>query len=213
VGHASLLSLSFGTFFFDYDLDGRPDIFVANGHLDPDINKVQPRVTYAEPPLLFHNLGGGRFENAVTLVSEQLARPVVARGAAYGDFDLDGSPDILLSTNGGPAYLYRNSGSTNNAIRLRLVGTTSNRDAIGALVKVHTPNGWQQQYVKSGSSYCSASELPLTFGLAKTAKADEVEIVWPSGKVERIPPITADEFVTITEGRGITAAQHLRRKG
>jgi hypothetical protein len=209
VGRASLLSLSFGTFFFDYDLDGLPDIFVANGHLDPDINSVQPRVTYAEPPLLFHNLGGGHFEVAKS--GPELGRAIVARGAAYGDFDLDGYPDLLISTNNGPAYLYRNMGGANHSLRLRTIGVRSDRDGIGALVRVHTSTGWQEEYVKSGSSYCSANELPLTFGLGRDEVADAVEIHWPSGLIERLAKVAGDRFITVTEGRGITAAQPLRK--
>ena len=208
VGRASLLSLSFGAFFFDYDLDGRPDLFVANGHLDPEISAVQPRVAYAEAPLLFHNEGDGKFSNALASQGGDLARPVVARGAAYGDFNLDGFPDVLVTTNNGPAYLYRNSGNGNHALRLKLVGQKSNRDGIGALVRLHTAAGWQQQYVKSGSSYCSSSELPVTFGLGAAGAADQVEIHWPSGQVDRLSQV-ANGFITVTEGAGVTARRDL----
>ncbi len=135
IGRASLLSLSFGLFFFDYDLDGLEDLFVANGHIEPDIARIQPQVTYTQTPLIFHNQGGSRFQE----VGKQLgfSRKMVARGAAYADIDNDGRLDILLTTNGGPAYLYRNAaGTSNNAIRIKTVGTRSNRDGIGAVVKV-----------------------------------------------------------------------------
>ncbi len=213
VGQSSLLSLSFGTFFFDYDLDGAPDIFVANGHLDPDIATVQPRVHWAESPLLFRNVGGGKFDNAIAQVGPQLGRPIVARGAAYGDFDLDGTPDLLIATNNGPAYLYLDTGDGRHALRLRTVGVKSNRDGIGARVRVRVGDRWQETVVKSGSSYLSASELPLTFGLGAANRADAIEIHWPSGAVDRLANVAAGQFVTVTEGRGITARQPLRAPG
>ena len=213
VGQASLLSLSFGTFFFDYDLDGTPDIFVANGHLDPSISAVQPQVHWAESPLLFRNVGQGKFVNAIAQVGPQLGRPIVARGAAYGDFDLDGTPDLLLATNNGPAYLFLNTGNGNHALRIRTIGVRSNRDGIGARVRVRVGGRWQEQYVKSGSSYLSASELPLTFGLGAAQQADEIEIHWPSGAVDHLAAVPAGQFITVTEGRGITARQALHAPG
>lgn len=210
VGRASLLSLSFGTFFFDYNDDGLPDLFVANGHLDPGIHAVQPQVHYAEPPLLFKNLGGGRFRNVVTAVGGGLARPVVARGAAYADYDLTGHPNIALNTNFGPAYLYYNRGNSNHALRIRTIGVQSNRDGIGTLVRVKTAGGWQEQYVKSGSSYLSANELPLTFGLGRNDLAETIELRWPSGIRQTLRHVPGDQFITVTEGRGITARQPLR---
>src|SRR5438552_8122697 len=202
VGRSSLLSLSFGLFFFDYDLDGFEDLFVANGHIEPDINRIQPQVSYAEPPLAFHNEGHGKF----TDVSKQLGftRPLVARGAAFADIDNDGAPDILLTTNGGPAYLFHNTGGTrNNAIRIRTVGTRSNRDGIGAVVRVqaiNTPNAVAWQTVHSGSSYCSQSELTLTFGLGSAEQADMVEILCPSGHRDIVTNVKANATYTIQEG-------------
>ncbi|MGH9535624.1 MAG: CRTAC1 family protein [Terriglobales bacterium] len=213
VGQASLLSLSFGTFFFDYNLDGRPDIFVADGHIDPHIQAVQPQVHWAENPLLFRNIGNGRFQLATRQVGPQLARPVVARGAAHADFDLDGTPDILISTNNGPAYLYLNTGNGNTALRIQTVGVKSNRDGIGTLVKVQTPAGWQEQYVKSGGSYLSASELPLTFGLGRYKSAEQVILVWPSGTLDKLGAVTGGQFITVTEGKGITHAVPLHKPG
>ncbi len=210
VGRASLLSLSFGTFFFDYNLDGRPDLFVANGHLDPGIHAVQPQVHYAESPLLFRNLGGGRFRNVAPTIGGGFDRRVVARGAAYADYDLTGFPDILFSTSSGPAYLYYNRGNQNHALRIRAVGVESNRDGIGTLVRVKTSTGWQEQYIKSGSSYLSASELPLTFGLGASDQAQVIQLLWPSGQKQSLTDVPGDQFITITEGKGITAHQPLR---
>ena len=203
IGRASLLSLSFGLFFFDYDLDGLEDLFVANGHIEPDIARIQPQVTYTQTPLIFHNQGGSRFQE----VGKQLGftRKMVARGAAYADIDNDGRLDILLTTNGGPAYLYRNAaGTSNNAIRIKTVGTRSNRDGIGAVVKV---NGSNWQMVRSGSSYCSQSELTLTFGLGKASQADSVEITWPSGQKDTLRNLKANATYTVEEGGKILASK------
>ncbi len=210
VGRASLLSLSFGLFFFDYDLDGLEDLFVANGHIEPDINRIQPQVAYAELPLVFHNEGRGRFQE----VGKQLGftRRLVARGAAYADIDNDGYPDILLTTNGGPAYLFHNTGAaSDDAIRIKTVGTRSNRDGIGAVVRVTTPNGVRWQTVHSGSSYCSQSELTLTFGLGKAAQADAVEIIWPSGQRDTLKNLKANATYTIQEGGKILATKAFKR--
>lgn len=213
VGRSSLLSLSFGLFFFDYDLDGLEDLFVANGHIEPEINRIQPQVAYAEPPLAFHNEGRGKFAN----VSKQLGftRPLVARGAAYADIDNDGAPDILVTTNGGPTYLFRNfRGASNNAIRIRTVGTRSNRDGIGAVVRVNAaagPEGSAWQAVHSGSSYCSQSELTLTFGLGTAAQAERVEIAWPSGQHDTLKNLKANATYTIEEGGKILKAVPFKR--
>jgi hypothetical protein len=204
IGRASLLSLSFGLFFFDYDLDGQEDLFVANGHIEPDIARIQPQVTYTQTPLLFHNQGGSRFQE----VGKQLGltKKLVARGAAYADINNDGRPDILLLTNGGPAYLFRNAvGTANNAIRIKTVGTRSNRDGIGATVKVNSANGPGWQTVRSGSSYCSQSELTRTFGLGKATQADSVEIAWPSGQRDTLHNLKANATYTIEEGGKILA--------
>ena len=136
VGHDSLLTLGFGCFFFDYDLDGWLDLYVANGHIEDAIERVQPRVRYAEPPHLFHNLGNGKFAEVTQSAGAAFATPRVARGAAYGDINNDGALDLLVATNGGPTVLFRNTGATNHSLRIKLVGTKSNRDGIGATVRV-----------------------------------------------------------------------------
>jgi hypothetical protein len=195
VGRASLLTLTFGLFFFDYDLDGYPDIFAANGHIEEEIGRVQPKILYQELPLLLHNAGRGKFDqvNAFT-------RPIVARGAAYGDFDRDGDLDILISTNNGPAYLYRNDGGNRNHwLQLKLIGSKSNRSGIGAVVRVTSAGGTQWQTVHSGSSYCSASDLALTFGLGKDASASAVEIEWPSGTKQKLSNVAANQRLEIKE--------------
>jgi hypothetical protein len=203
VGRASLLTLTFGVFFFDYDLDGLLDLFAANGHIEEEIGRVQPRVSYKQPPLLFRNLGGGKFEPVTAKLGTDLNRPIVARGAAYGDYDRDGDLDVLLTSNHGPAYLFRNDGGNRNRwLCLRTVGKKSNRDGIGAVVRVTSASGRQWQMVRSGSSYCSQSDLALTFGLGKDPKAT-LEIEWPSGQKQRLADVAANQFLTVEEGRGI----------
>ncbi len=194
VGRASLLNLTFGLFFFDYDLDGYPDILAANGHIEEQIGRVQPKIQYAELPLLFHNDGHGKFDqvNAFT-------QPLVARGAANADFDRDGDLDVLIATNNGPAVLYRNDGGNRNHwLQVKLVGQKSNRDGIGAVVRVTSAGGTQWQSVHSGSSYCSSSDLALTFGLGKDSTA-AVEIEWPSGIRQKIANTAANQQLVVKE--------------
>jgi hypothetical protein len=210
VGRATLLTLGFGCFFFDYDLDGWPDIFVANGHIDPEIQKVQANVKYAMPPHLFRNLGKGKFEEVTSLMGSAFNAPRVGRGAAYADINNDGRLDLLLATNGGPAYLFRNEaqpGTANRSLRLKLIGTKSNRDGLGAVARVTVAGDTQTQMLRSGSSYLSSSELVLTFGLAQHEKADAIELRWPSGQIDRLANVGAGQTVTVTEGKGQTSAR------
>ena len=205
VGRASLLTLTFGCFFFDYDLDGYPDIFAANGHVADDIERVQSRVTYAQRPHLFRNTGRRQFEEVTAQGGPALQRPMVARGAAYADFDNDGDLDIVVTTNNGPARLLRNDGGNrNNALRIRTIGTTSNRDGIGARIEVTIRGGSRAwQIVKTGSSFASQSELPVTFGLGTAAGVDSVRITWPSGRIDTIGAVPANHVITVKEGTGI----------
>jgi len=212
VGRATLLTLGFGCFFFDYDLDGWPDIYVADGHIDDSVERVQARVRYAEPPHLFHNLGHGKFEDVTDAAGAQFANPEVARGAAYGDIDNDGALDILVATNGGPVHLFRNVGSTNRSLRIKLVGTRSNRDGIGAVVRVAAGKDIQSKMLTSGSSYLSSSELVLTFGLAKHAQADTIDVYWPSGQTDHLSNVAANQSVIVKEGQGVVAYNALARR-
>lgn len=209
IGRASLLSLSFGLFFFDYDLDGLPDLFVANGHIEPDIARIQPQVTYAQVPLAFHNQGNDQFQEVGRKLG--FTRPVVARGAAYADINNDGALDILMTTNGGPAYLFENTGAHGNALRIKTVGTRSNRDGIGAVVRLQAAGRTETQTVHSGSSYCSESEHTLTFGLGKAAQAETVEIIWPSGQKDSLHNLKAGATYTVEEGGKILATRPFRR--
>jgi enediyne biosynthesis protein E4 len=211
IGRATLLTLGFGCFFFDYDLDGWPDIFIANGHIDPDIQRVQANVKYAMPPHLFRNLGKGRFEEVTTQMGPAFSAPRVGRGAAYADVFNDGRLALLLSTNGGPAYLFRNEvqpgAASNHSLRFKLVGIKSNRDGIGAVVRLVSGGEAQTQMLRSGSSFLSSSELVLTFGLAQHDKADAIEIRWPSGQLDRLTNVAAGQTITVTEAKGQTSAR------
>lgn len=204
VGRASLLSLAFGVFFFDYDLDGNLDIFAANGHIDEEIGRVQPKIQFKQPALLFRNAGAGKFQNASAAVGPALTKPVVARGAAYADYDRDGDLDLVVTSNHGPAYLYRNDGgNTRDWLSVRLVGSKSNNSGLGATVRLDTPSGRQWRTVHSGSSYCSQSDLALTFGLQNDKSAAALEIVWPSGARQRFTNIPAKQHLVIHEEKGI----------
>jgi hypothetical protein len=212
VGHATLLTLGFGCFFFDYDLDGWLDIFVANGHIEDGIERVQPRVRYAEPPHLFRNLGDGKFEETTSSAGAAFASPRVARGAAYADIFNNGALDLLVSTSGGPAVLFRNQGAKNHSLRLKLAGTKSNRDGIGAVVRVTAGGDAQSQMLRSGSSYLSSSELVLTFGLGSHTQADAIEVRWPSGQADHLANVPPDQIVTVKEGQGIVASKPLTKR-
>jgi len=207
----SLQALTFGCFFFDYDLDGRLDIFAANGHVSDDISVVQPTLKYAQPAILFHNSGNRKFEDASAKVGPAMQQPVVGRGAAYLDYDNDGDLDLVITANNGPARLLRNeNGNQNDMLRVKLVGTRSNRDGIGARVTVTTSSGTRLfRMVKTGSSYASQSELPLTFGLGtpQAGRTVGLEIVWPSGQKDSLSKIGANQFITVKEGSGIISAR------
>jgi enediyne biosynthesis protein E4 len=212
VGRASLVTLGFGCFFFDYNNDGWSDIFVADGHIENEIERVQKRVSYAEAPHLFRNLGGAKFQEVTQQMGHVFSDPKVARGAAYADIDNDGALDLLVTTNGGRAYLFHNEGGTNHSLRIKLVGTRSNRDGIGGVVRVISGQDKQWQMIKSGSSYLSQSELTVTFGLADKKNADTVEVQWPSGQVDKLSNIPADQTITIKEGAGIAATRPYRKE-
>jgi hypothetical protein len=212
LGTASRLTLGFGCFFFDANLDGRLDLLVVNGHIDAGAAGRRGRISYAEPPHLFENVDG-RFADVARQAGAAFASPKIGRGAAYADIDLDGDPDVLITTNGGPAYLYRDDlASGGRAIRFWLRGTQSNRDGIGAVVRVRTGTSWATRRVHSGSSYLSQSELPITVGVGTRTTADEAVIEWPSGVVDRLGSLESGRAYTVTEGQGVTSKRALARR-
>ncbi|MFZ0320406.1 MAG: CRTAC1 family protein [Candidatus Sulfotelmatobacter sp.] len=205
VGLASKNSLGFGCTFFDANLDGWLDLAVANGHIDETVRSIRGNVGYAQPPLLFLNGGNGKFRDVAGAVGGGFDQPKVGRGLACADFDRDGDLDLLMTTNNGPAYLYRNDQlAGNRSIRFRLTGTKSNRDAIGATVRIFSGGLSQSRMVKSGSSYLSQSELPVTFGLEKRDRVERVVIAWPSGRTEEFTNLAAGRCYECTEGKGIS---------
>jgi enediyne biosynthesis protein E4 len=206
VGLASKNSLGFGCVFLDANLDGWLDLAVANGHIDETVRNIRGNVGYAQPPHLFLNNGRGSFHDVAAEIGGGFDTPKVGRGLAHADFDRDGDVDLLLTTNNGPAYLYRNDQlSGNHSIRFHLVGTKSNRDAIGATVRVECGGVSQSRMVKGGSSYLSQSELPVTFGLGKRDRIEHVVISWPSGNTEEFRNLTAGQSYECTEGKGTMA--------
>jgi hypothetical protein len=204
VGMASRNSLGFGCAFLDANLDGWLDFAVANGHIDETVRNIRGNVGYAQPPQLFLNSGKGTFRDIAAEVGGDFDQPKVGRGLAFADFDRDGDLDLLLTTNNGPAYLYRNDLlNGNHSIRFRLVGTKSNRDGIGAIVRVFAGGVTQSRMVKGGSSYLSQSELPVTFGSEKRDRIERVVIDWPSGRTEEYKNLAAGRCYECTEGKGI----------
>ena len=212
IGKMSEQSLTFATFFFDYDLDGLLDVFAVNGHVSDDIQKVQPRVRYAQPPHLFRNLGRKKFEEVTARVGRALGRAVVGRGAAYGDYDNDGDLDLLVTANGGPARLYRNDNANqNDVLKVKLVGSRSNRDAVGARVTVSGANNFKtRNAVRTGSSYASQSETTLTLGLGSpdgTERVFTLDITWPGGEKMTLPQVRANQSLVVREGQGVVSSE------
>ena len=200
-GPASRLALTFGLFFFDYDLDGRLDLLQANGHLEAEINVVQSSQTYAQPAQLFWNCGSvcrNRF--VIATGTGDLATPMVGRGAAYADIDNDGDLDVVVTQNGQRAVLFRNEQSLGHHwLRVKLVGDSSNKNAIGAVVKFTVDGVTQRRVVMPTRSYLSQSELPLTFGMGTSTTVDELHITWPDGQQQSVPATMIDVMMTIKQ--------------
>jgi hypothetical protein len=205
VGQASRESLGFGCAFLDVNLDGRLDLLAVNGHIDETVRHIRSNVGYAQPPHLFLNGGRGNFQDVAAQAGAGFAAPKVARGFAYGDFDRDGDLDILITTNQGQAYLYRNDVSSGNrSLRFKLTGVKSNRDAVGARVRITTADSSQSRMVKTGSSYLSQSELTLTFGLGVRDAATSVVVEWPSGQTQEFKNVRSGAY-QCTEGASLQA--------
>jgi hypothetical protein len=208
VGLPSKTTLGFGCMFLDANLDGALDLAAANGHIDDTVRSIRGNVGYAQPPQLFLNnfvnQGKRTFRDVTSEIGDAFGQPKVGRGLACGDFDRDGDLDILITTNNGPAYLYRNDQlAGNRSIRFHLVGKQSNRDAIGATVRIYHEGVTQSRLVKSGSSYLSQSELPVTFGLGKRDKIERVVVQWPNGRTEEYKNLAAGKAYECVESEGI----------
>jgi hypothetical protein len=208
VGGPSKTTLGFGCGFADLDLDGRLDLVIANGHIDDTVRNIRGNVGYAQPPHLFLNLGNGKFQDVVNTNGGDFAAPRVGRGLAFADFDRDGDVDLLLTTNNGPAYLFRNDlHSGTRALRLHLTGTKSNRDAIGAVVRIYHGGETQMRTVRGGSSYLSQSELPLTFGVGKSDRVDRLAVEWPSGTTQEFKNVATGKAYELHENEALTDAR------
>jgi hypothetical protein len=208
VGRSSLLSLTFGLFLVDAELDGDLDLFAANGHVQPNIENNSTVITYRQPAQLFLNDGTGRFDE-MPAPDGPFAQPLAARGAAYGDVDSDGDVDLLITENDGHAFLWENgvraasSTPAPHYLRVHLTGTDSNRDGIGARIELEADGVVQERLVRSGSSYLSALELTVTFGLGSTPQVDRLTVHWPSGQTDTIEGIEPNQTLHIIEGQGI----------
>lgn len=203
-GPDSRLALTFAVLFLDADLDGRLDLFQANGHLESEINRVHPSQTYAQPAQLFWNCGDACPQRFQLLDNTaDLRQPLVGRGAAYADIDGDGDLDLAILQNGRPAVLLRNDQQTGHHwLRLKLVGSAANRDAIGAEVEVRVGEVVQRRAVMPGRGYISQVELPLTFGLGTAERVDELKVTWPGGQVQRVPAPQIDTLLTLRQESG-----------
>lgn len=204
IGYATYHMSEFGALFLDYDNDGARDIFLANGHVLDNIARYHADVRYDEPKLMFRNLGGGAFQNVSGRLGPDLQRPRVSRGAAVGDFDNDGDLDILVSNNGQAPQLFRNDGgNANHWLEMLLIGTKSNRDAVGARIKLTAGALTSYAQRKGGMSYQSAQDPRIHFGLGSHSTIDSIEVKWPSGAVTKISNLKSDQIIAIKEDEGI----------
>src|SRR5262249_51216546 len=195
--------------FIDYDNDGLKDIFIANGHVYPSVDKFDWGTSWAERPLLMHNVTGKRFEVVPAATGSGLAVVKPARGAAFGDFDNDGRIDVVLNNvDTTPTLLHNEVNNGNHWLTIKLIGGPKGpRDAIGATVYCTTGNVKQRADVLSGTSYASQSDLRVHFGLGRASKIDKLEIHWPDKTIETVNVTAPDQFLTITEGKGITSVK------
>lgn len=200
LGEISLQYLGWGTGFEDFDNDGLPDIFVANGHVYPQVDGFETGQHYAQRKELYRNIGGGKFKEVARDVPSDLLTPKSSRGAAFGDFDNDGNIDVLvINMNDRPSLFRNEGGNQNHWITFRLKGTRSNRDAIGARVEIQAGGKTQVGEVRSGGSYLSNNDVRLHFGLGNASRVDRIHVRWPNGNVEDLPGTAADQFVIVNE--------------
>jgi hypothetical protein len=203
IGTVSIPYLTFGICIFDYDLDGWLDVYTANGHVFPDVETVQRSISFRQPSLLFHNRGDGKFDDVTSRFDEPMTRHILGRGAAVCDYDNDGDQDLVVTNNNGPPILMRNDRANgNHFLRVKLRGTTSNRDGIGARLWATVGNRTLARMMRSGSSYLSSNELAVTFGLGSATKVDQLVIKWNCGTVDTLRDLPADSRIIVAEGSG-----------
>ncbi len=204
VGRASLLSLTFGVFFFDYDLDGYPDIFAVNGHTEEDIERIQPKVKFSESPLLFRNLGRAQIRKCHDLFGPDFSPSDLAPGRRLRRLRSRWrSRYVGQHKQWRPCPYQNDGGNRNNWLAVRLIGSKSNRSALGAVVRLQSALGKQWQTVHSGSSYCSQSDLTLTFGLGKDSAISVIDVEWPSGQRQHFKGLSPNRLITIDETKGV----------
>jgi len=195
IGRPSLPTLTFGLVLADFDLDGDLDLVTANGHITEDIGEVEEGITFKQQPQLYINSGDGRF--AIVKPTGVFADSMVARGAAWGDYDRDGDPDLLITENGGPVHLWRNDTKAGNSLTVNLIGVESNRDAIGSRVRLKVNNQWQERYVRLGASYLSQSQSSPLFGIGTANSVDSLEVHWPKGEKDLFTDIPSGTVIFV----------------
>jgi hypothetical protein len=211
IGHSNYLNSSFGARFFDFDNDGWRDLLVVNGHILDNIKLYHPNVSYAEEKRLYRNVGNGQFVDATSTQLPAFRVRRVGRGLAVGDYDNDGWQDFVVNNNGEAAQLFRNGGSDslrardNHWLAVHLIGTKSNRDGLGAKLKLTAGDLVSVDQAKGGMSYCSSQDPRIYFGLGLRKKIDSLEIIWPSGVVDVVHDPIPDQIITVEEGRGATS--------
>lgn len=200
-GDMTLQRLGFGIGFLDFDLDSWPDIFIANGHVNDEIEKTDPTAPYQQTAQLFRNLGEARFEDASARLGPYGKLPRVGRGTAFGDYDNDGDTDLLIANNGQPAALLRNEDPhRHHWIGLRCVGTKSNRSALGARITITAAGRTQSREVRTTASYLSSNDPRVLFGLGTARQVERLEVRWPSGATQQWEHLSADRYLTLKEG-------------
>lgn len=223
IGYPTLPTLTFGLFLFDVEFDGDLDLFIANGHVYPEPSQLEEGIEYRQPSQLLLGRGDGQFDEANAAVGGVFLKKLVARGAAYADYDKDGDLDILITENDGPAHLWRNdlrvlpgqSGPAESRVkpvddltgttylRVHVEGRESNRDGLGGLIEASVGSRRMERRIRTGSSYLSQSETVATFGLNGARQVDNLVVSWPSGRVDRFEAVQANQDIHILEGAGI----------